>query len=79
MTVSNTTTKLQYLGDGNNRTFAITFPLLSAAHLRVIITNAAGEETEVSANYELTPVLNALTYPTVESGLARPVLRSYRI
>lgn len=70
MTVSNTTTKLQYLGDGNNRTFAITFPLLSAAHLRVIITNAAGEETEVSANYELTPVLNALTYPTVESGLA---------
>lgn len=70
MTVSNTTTKLQYLGDGNNRTFAITFPLLSAAHLRVIITNAAGEETEVSANYELTPALNALTYPTVESGLA---------
>lgn len=70
MTVSNTTTKLQYLGDGNNRTFAITFPLLAAAHLRVITTDAAGKDTEVSAGYEISANLNAITYPTVASGLA---------
>lgn len=70
MTVSNTNTKLQYSGDGSNRTFAITFPLLSAAHLRVITTDASGTETEVSAHYTLSPALDAITYPTVESGLA---------
>lgn len=70
MTVSNTNTKLQYSGDGSNRTFAITFPLLSAAHLRVITTDASGTETEESAHYTLSPALDAITYPTVESGLA---------
>ena len=42
MTVSNTTVKLNYNGNGSNRTFALTFPLLSAAHLRIVVTDAAG-------------------------------------
>lgn len=60
MTVANTTTKLQYKGNGENRMFGITFPLLSATHLRIIVTDEDGTETEV---------LDSITYPTVDSGL----------
>lgn len=69
MTVANTTTKLQYKGNGENRTFGITFPLLSATHLRIIVTDEDGTETEVTNNYTLSTVLDSITYPTVDSGL----------
>ena len=69
MTVSNTTVKLNYNGNGSNRTFALTFPLLSAAHLRIVVTDAAGTETEISNNFSLNTALDTLTYPTVDSGL----------
>ena len=69
MTVSNTTVKLNYNGNGSNRTFALTFPLLSAAHLRIVVTDAAGTETEINNNFSLNTALDTLTYPTVDSGL----------
>ena len=69
MTVSNTTVKLNYNGNGSNRTFALTFPLLSAAHLRIVVTDAAGTETEINNNFSLNTALDTLTYPTVASGL----------
>lgn len=70
MTVSNTTVKLNYNGNGSNRTFALTFPLLSAAHLRIVVTDAAGTETEINNNFSLNTALDTLTYPTVASGLS---------
>ena len=69
MTVSNTITKLQYSGDGSNRQFGVTFPLLSAAHLRIVVTDENGAETEIVNNFSVSPQLNSVTYPTVESGL----------
>ena len=69
MTVSNTNTKLTYTGNGSTRTFGITFPLLSAAHLRIIVTDDDGTESEVTNNYTLSTALDSITYPTVASGL----------
>lgn len=69
MTVSNLTTKLTYTGNGSTRTFGITFPLLSATHLHIIVTDEDGTETEVTNNYTLSTALDSITYPTVDSGL----------
>ena len=78
MTVSNTTVKLTYAGNGSNRTFGITFPLLSAAHLRVVVTDPDGVETNITSNYAINTALNALTYPTIASGLD-PLATGYTI
>lgn len=78
MTVSNTITKLQYSGDGANRQFGVTFPLLSAAHLRIVVTDENGVETEINKNFAVSPMLNSVTYPTEESGLA-PLAQGQKI
>lgn len=78
MTVSNTTVKLTYAGNGSNRVFGITFPLLSASHLRVVVTDPDGVETNVTSNFAINTALNALTYPTVASGLD-PLATGYTI
>ncbi|WP_428042715.1 hypothetical protein [Candidatus Avelusimicrobium fimicolum] len=78
MTVSNTTVKLTYAGNGSNRVFGITFPLLSASHLRVVVTDPDGVETNVTSNFTINTALNALTYPTVASGL-EPLATGYTI
>jgi hypothetical protein len=78
MTVSNTTVKLTYAGNGSNRVFGITFPLLSASHLRVVVTDPDGVETNVTSNFAINTALNALTYPTVASGL-EPLATGYTI
>lgn len=70
MTVSNTSVKIQYAGNGNTRQFDITFPLLSASHLRIVVTDEDGTETEISNNFTVSPQLNSVIYPTVESGMA---------
>lgn len=69
MTVSNTTVKVTYNGNGSTRTFSIPFVLLSASNLRVVLMDAAGTETDITANYSLSDALDSITYPTVESGL----------
>lgn len=69
MTVSNTTVKASYNGNGSTRTFSVPFPILSAAHLRLVVADSTGAETEITSNYELSDELDAVTYPTVASGL----------
>ena len=78
MTVSNTTAKLQYSGDGTTRTFGITFPLLSADHLSVVVTDTSGTETQITNNYTLSDDLDSITYPTEASGLD-PLASGYKI
>ena len=46
MTVANTTTKLQYKGNGENRMFGITFPLADGSHLRLFLTTPQGVERD---------------------------------
>lgn len=67
MTVSNTTVKASYQGNGSTRTFSVPFPILSADHLRLVVTDADGWEQDIVADYALSDDLATLTYPTVES------------
>ncbi len=67
MTVSNTTTKITYVGNGKNRTFGIPFPILSAADLRVVITDSEGVETSADGQFTVNMAQKNLTYPTVGS------------
>lgn len=69
MTVANTTTKLQYKGNGENRTFGITFPLADGSHLRLFLTTPQGMESEITKNFAFSDTLDSVTYPTLESGM----------
>lgn len=69
MTVANTTTKLQYKGNGENRMFGITFPLADGSHLRLFLTTPQGMESEITKNFAFSDTLDSVTYPTLESGL----------
>ncbi len=69
MTVANTTTKLQYKGNGENRTFGITFPLADGSHLRLFLTTPQGVESEITKNFAFSDTLDSVTYPTLESGM----------
>lgn len=69
MTVANTTTKLQYKGNGENRMFGITFPLADGSHLRLFLTTPQGVESEITKNFAFSDTLDSVTYPTLESGM----------
>lgn len=70
MTISNQVTKRIYQGDNTTRTWEIDFPLISAGDLKVYLTSPDGEETPLATGFTLNASLTALTYPTIESGLA---------
>ena len=78
MTVANTTTKLQYKGNGENRTFGITFPLADGSHLRLFLTTPQGVESEITKNFAFSDTLESLTYPTLESGM-EPLADGYTL
>lgn len=78
MTVSNTTVKVSYNGNGSTRTFSIPFPIISAAHLCVIVTNPNGVETTIHSGYTINDELNTLTYPTLETE-QDPLASGYKI
>ena len=78
MTVSNTTTKLQYKGNGENRTFGITFPLADGSHLRLFLTTPQGVESEITKNFAFSDTLDSITYPTLESGM-EPLADGYTL
>jgi len=61
MTVSSTTTKNSYSGDGSTTTFAYTFKIFADADLTVILRSAAGTETvqTLTTNYTVTNAGNA--------------------
>ena len=70
MTISNQVTKRIYQGNNTTREWEIDFPLISAQDLKVYLTSPQGEETLLSTGYVLNSSLTALTYPTLDSGLA---------
>ena len=61
MTVSSTTTKNSYSGDGSTTTFAYAFKIFADADLTVILRSAAGTETvqTLTTNYTVTNAGNA--------------------
>ena len=61
MTVSSTTTKNSYSGDGSTTTFAYTFKIFADADLTGILRSAAGTETvqTLTTNYTVTNAGNA--------------------
>ena len=68
MSLSTTTNKVIYSGDGANTVWPFSFPVLDADHLGVIFTDAAGAETAVAASaYAVTgigaPAGGSVTYP----------------
>lgn len=69
MTISNTTTKVTYTGDGSNRRFDIPFPYTDDSELSIIVTDEDGAETAVVAAYEVDSSKTFLTFPTVASEL----------
>lgn len=56
MTVASETTKVSYAGNGSTTEFAVSFYFLANADIRVILTDAAGDETvwAETTNYTLT-------------------------
>lgn len=68
MSLSTTTNKVIYSGNGATTVWPFSFPVLDADHLGVIFTNAAGAETAVAASaYTVTgigaPAGGSVTYP----------------
>jgi hypothetical protein len=68
MSLSTTTNKVIYSGNGATTVWPFSFPVLDADHLGVIFTNAAGAETAVAASaYSVTgigaPAGGSVTYP----------------
>lgn len=54
MTLSTTTNKVSYAGDGTAVSFAIPFLFLENSHVEAILRNAAGEETVWAVNTQFT-------------------------
>ena len=68
MTVSSQICKHRYQADGENRQWAISFPYLSAAEIKVYVTNEAGRETEVTAQCVFDEIEHEVIYPTLASA-----------
>lgn len=68
MTVSSQICKRIYQADGENRQWAIDFPYLSGAELKVYVTNEAGLETEVTSQCVLDEIEQEIIYPTLASA-----------
>ena len=58
MTVSSTTTKVSYSGDGSTTAFAYTFKIFAAAEITVIIRSSTGVETvkSLTTDYSLSNI-----------------------
>ena len=56
MTVSTTHTKVIYQGDGTNRQWAYTFPIMQEDHIAVFITPKDGQTQRVQSNYPVKPL-----------------------
>lgn len=67
MTISSQICKRIYQADGENRRWAVDFPYLSAAQLKVYCTDRSGAETDVSSHCVLDEIEQEIIYPTPES------------
>ncbi len=78
MTVSTQVTKRIYEGNGITRQWDVDFPLMSAEDLKVFVTSAQGNETEITTGFSLNATRTKLEYPTEQSGLD-PLASGYKI
>lgn len=78
MSISTQTCKHIYVGDGETRQWDISFPFVSAQDIRVYVTDANGNETQVTSGYEVNTATQQVVYPTQASGLA-PVPNGYKV
>lgn len=67
MTVSSQICKRIYQADGQNRQWAVDFAYLSAAELKVYVTDVSGVQTDVTAHCMWDEVEQEMIYPTVAS------------
>ncbi len=75
MSLSSTTNKVIYIGNGATSVWPFSFPVLEAGHLAVILTDGDGLETVLSASlYDLDgigdPTGGSVTYPLLGSPIA---------
>lgn len=73
MSIAITDNKVTYQGNGATITWPFSFPVLEKAHLKVILTDAAGVETLLSGDYVVDLTGKTVTYPGYESGQEPPV------
>ena len=69
MTISSRINKVSYKGTGGRRTWPITFPVLSASHVQLVITDAENNDTKVTTGYEVDLTTNIVTYPVAGAML----------
>lgn len=70
MTVATNVNKITYQANGAVTKWPFSFPVLSASHLKVIVTDPAGEETTLESNYYVDLQTSAVTYPVTGAPLA---------
>ena len=70
MSVTQTTVKNTYSADGSTRSWEYTFPVLKGENVCIIVTDAEGEEKEITTGFSINPLTQTVTYPTLESGLS---------
>lgn len=68
--VSNTSNTVTYLGNGSTTHFSYAYPLQNATDLQVWITDAAGNQTLLTSNYQVDMLNGWVAYPTTGSPLA---------
>ena len=74
MSLSTTTNKVIYEGNGSTTVWSFGFPVLDAGHLGVIFTDASGQETSVAASaYGVSgvgsPIGGSVTYPLTGAAI----------
>ncbi len=75
MALTNTDRKVTHAGNGSATVFPYDFPILSDAHLSVVVTDAAGAETTLSPSVYAATGIGGLaggsvTYPLAGAALA---------
>lgn len=68
-TVSNTSNTVTYSGNGSTTHFSYAYPLQYATDIQVWITDAAGNQTMLSTNYQVDTLNSQVIYPTTGSPL----------
>ena len=70
MTVATNVNKITYQANGAVTKWPFNFPVLNASHLKVIVTDPAGEEATLESNYYVDLQTSAVTYPVTGAPLA---------
>lgn len=74
MTVSTTNNKHIYEGNGIAVQWPYSFPLLSASHVKVYLTNGAGAVSEITSDFWVNTAEGYVKYPGYEPGTEPPLV-----